>query len=208
MIRNMKTYSQYKQDEHIYNTYFTGVKNGIFVDVGAEDGERFSNTKLFEDMGWLGLCVEPRPIAFNHLKTVRTCLVENCAISDEEGEFDFLCLNEYGKGLSGLVDKYPDQHKARIKRDATFTRDDVIKVKCFTLDNILQKHNIGDIDYLSIDVEGAELNVLKSINWDRQKIKIITAENNYGETDVRDFLAEKGYSYGGKAGIDDVFINN
>lgn len=201
----MKTYSQYGQDKYIYKTFFETVIDGVFVDVGAEDGERFSNTKMFEDVGWTGLCIEPRPQAYENVIKVRNCLAENCAISDEEGEFEFLSINEYGKGLSGLVDKYPPEHIQRIRREVQYTKDNLIKVRCRQLKDVLSEHKIKKINYLSIDVEGAELNVLKSIDWDTCDIEVISTENNYGETTVDNYLKSVGYIKKAKVSIDDIY---
>ena len=64
----MKFYSQYKQDEWLYNNHFKNKKNGTFLEIGADDGIDKSNTKFFEDLGWVGMCIEASPKRFKLLK--------------------------------------------------------------------------------------------------------------------------------------------
>ena len=92
----MKYYSQYGQDAFLYNKIFAyKAGNGIFIDVGAYDGITFSNTYLFEKLGWTGICIEPDPSSFEVLKKTRNCILENCAISDVEREEDFYKLSGF-----------------------------------------------------------------------------------------------------------------
>ena len=70
----MKFYSQYKQDEWLYNNHFKNKKNGTFLEIGADDGIDKSNTKFFEDLGWVGMCIEASPKRFKLLKNNRNCI--------------------------------------------------------------------------------------------------------------------------------------
>ena len=67
----MKYYSQYKQDEFIYNSFFKNKRDGVFLEIGADDGVRFSNCKFFEDhLNWKGIAVEARKEAYEKLKKI------------------------------------------------------------------------------------------------------------------------------------------
>ena len=65
----MKFYSQWGQDKYIYNNFFKNKKDGFFLEIGADDGVRFSNCKFFEDnLNWKGIAIEARQDAYNNLK--------------------------------------------------------------------------------------------------------------------------------------------
>ena len=64
-----------------------------------------------------------------------------------------------------------------------------------------------EFDYMSLDTEGSELKILKSIDFNKFKIKVITSENGEGESPVRDFMKTKGFTFFKRLGIDDVFVN-
>ena len=107
----MKFYSQYNQDKWLYETYFKDKKNGVFLEIGADDGIDKSNTKFFEDtLNWTGMCIEPSPDRFKLLELNRQCVCENVAISNTVGSVEFLDISGWGKGLSGIVDKYDPKH--------------------------------------------------------------------------------------------------
>ena len=63
----MTYYSQYKQDKYVFNKFFSKYLTGTFLEIGADDGIRFSNCKFFEDRGWTGIAIEPRKEAYNKL---------------------------------------------------------------------------------------------------------------------------------------------
>lgn len=118
MTKKLKFYSQYKQDEWLYNNFFKDKENGVFLEIGADDGIDKSNTLFFEEqLGWKGMCIEPSPERFNMLKNNRKCICENYALSDEIKEVDFLDISGWGKGLSGIIEKYDNRHKIRIAEE-------------------------------------------------------------------------------------------
>ena len=64
----MKFYSQFNQDNYVFNKFFKNNQNGFFLDIGEHDGVTGNNTKFFEDLGWSGVCIEPIPSVFEELK--------------------------------------------------------------------------------------------------------------------------------------------
>lgn len=78
-------------------------------------------------------------------------------------------------------------------KSQTIQPHEIIKVDCFRLDRILDKHNIKYADFCSIDTEGTELNVIKSINWDNYLIEYICVEKNNNEQKIMDYLKPYGY---------------
>ena len=205
----MKFYSQYNQDKWLFENYFKDKPNGFFLEIGADDGVRNSNTKFYEELGWNGMCVEPSHARFKELVNNRSCICENVAISDTVGEVEFMDISGWGRGLSGIVDKYDGRHKNRIQQELKHpenTGNQTITVKTDLLSNLLDKHGITEIDFCTIDTEGGELDIIKGIDFDKYGIGIILVENNYKESNVRDFLKEKGYKLVTTLSIDDVYV--
>lgn len=194
-----KFYSQCKQDAYVYDNFFKEKQNGVFVDIGANDGIKYSNTYFFEQqMGWTGICVEPIPEIFTRLKSNRNCICIHGCVSDKAGTQSFLRVRSSVRGtemLSGLIDKYDPRHMERLQREVKRTRGstEVLSVPCYTFNQLLRDHNIHHVDYLSIDTEGGELDILKSIDFTRIAIDVIDVENAYKSPEFQQFLESQGY---------------
>jgi len=182
--------------------------NGVFVDIGAHNGITFSNTAFLEkERGWKGLCVEPCPNNFEELIENRGCKCLNCAISDHEGEEEFTYITGAPNMLSGLsADYHPDQLKRidrELKNDGGVKRHFMVQTR--PLQAIFDELGLLDIDYCSIDTEGSELKIVKSIDFSKTNIKLLTIENNYGDNGVREYLESLGYEMVNE-GYDEVYI--
>ncbi len=201
-------HSQYGQDVFVNEHFFKNKKNGIFVDIGASDGVLLSNTYFFEkSLEWAGICIEPRPDKFAELCKNRSCICVNGCIADQAGEQPFLFLEGYTGDLSGLVATYNQHHINRINNEliARGGSHQLIKMPCYLLMDILKRCAINHIDYLSIDTEGSELSILRSINFNEVTIDIIDVENNYGDTEIAAFLIEQGYDLVAKIDCDEIY---
>jgi FkbM family methyltransferase len=203
----VKFYSQVGQDRFLLENFFRGRRGGVFVDIGAYDGETLSNTAFFErSMGWSGLCVEPLPSAFAKLTQRRKALCENLCVADFEGEADFLESDTASPDemmLSGLPAHFDPRHEARLAERATtrVTR----RVNVTRLSSLLAKHGLFDIDYCSIDTEGAELAILSDFDPERFRIKVFTVENNWDDERIPNLMAAKGYELFAKLEWDNVY---
>lgn len=166
------SYSQEGEDL-ILKRIFDGQKSGMFVDVGAHHPKRFSNTYLFYLQGWRGINIDAMPgsmIAFNKIRPEDINI--ECPISDKEEELIYYIFNEPALNtLSKLEAEKKDGLNGFkiIERKKIFTN---------TLANVLSQNikTHQQIDFLSIDVEGFDLNVLKSNDWDKYKPKVILVE--------------------------------
>jgi FkbM family methyltransferase len=188
--------SQYNQDKFIHENFFPEKKGGVFVEIGAYDGKTFSNTYFFEKkLGWKGLCIEPNPQAFSRLKDARDAICIHGCISENPGTVKFLQLSGYCEMLSGIQNKYDPAHEKRIETELKSHggAKQEIEVPAFTLNDLALEYKIDRIDYLSIDTEGGEWDILNSINFDLLDIDVISIENNYGNFKIREFLGSKGY---------------
>jgi len=203
-------YSQFKQDEIIYNTFFKDKKElGFFLEIGADDGIRFSNCKFFEEtLKWKGIAIEAREAAYDKLVKNRDCICLNNSLSDKEEDADFLELKGYGIGLSGLINKYDPRHIKRINQEIQNVKHEgrrIIKVKTIKLSSILEKYGIVNIDFLSIDTEGSELDILKVLDFDKYNIDVITIEDNYNDPKLMKFFLDRGYEYIKQIECDKIF---
>lgn len=205
----MEYYSQHRQDRYLDEEIFKSKENGVFVDVGAFNGEAFSNTCFFERFrDWTGLCIEPLPEYFEQMKTKRKCQLLNACVSDTEGEQEFWHLTDWCSMLSGLASSYDEAHVKRIHselKDYGGTKS-VTKVKTYLLKNILAQYNLTHIDYISIDTEGSEMQILKSIDFSKVNITCFSVEDNYNDPAFDDFLKQYGYSKINRLGTDNIYL--
>lgn len=188
--------AQCGQDYWIHKKYFRNKPKGIFVDVGANNGIDKSSTYFFEaNMGWSGVCIEPNPSCFSALYQNRSCTILPCAISGFFGISGFHQVTGELSVLSSLTQYCDPRHLDRIHRETQDSHDVLrtISVLQVPLSFILNSLQLTAIDFLKIDVEGAELAVLESIDWSVVKIAIIEIEDNYGDAKTHELLREKGY---------------
>ena len=203
-----KYFSQYRQDEFIDKVVLNKKRIGFFVDIGAHDGINLSNTYFFETKRrFKGLCVEPNPNVFEKLVENRNCNVMNVCIGSDAGTVKFLVLAGYSEMLSGIIDHYHPEHLKRI--DAYIAEyggsKKEIEVTCTTLQNIELLSN-KEIDYMSIDTEGNEVAILKSIDFNRIKVNCFSIENNYNNSDIEDIMTKNGYIRVYRLGDDDIYL--
>ncbi len=208
----MQYFGQYKQDKYL-NKIFKNKSNGVFVDIGAHDGITFSNSYFFEkEKNWKGICVEPIPEIFDKLNKHRNCIKINGCISNKVGSEKFLRVR--GKFvdtemLSGLVEDYDNRHLERIDREIKEYggSKEEIEVTCYDINNILKKNELNQVDFFTIDTEGNELKILKTIDFDQFDFDVFIVENNYRTNEMNNFMTEKGYKRIKKIGHDEVYRN-
>jgi len=190
-----KYYSQVGQDEYMHKNIFPDKKNGVIVDIGANDGKTLSNSLFFvEQLNWQCLCIEPLPRAFTELKKNRpNCICVQGCIAEKEGTDQFLEIRGGCEMLSGLTSKYDPRHVSRIAYEINQNRAsyEVIQVMCYKLDSLLDAYGIDHVDILSVDTEGGEDTIIKSINLDR--IDVICVEDNYGDQELVKYLLERNF---------------
>lgn len=206
----MLYYSQDGQDEFLNTKIFKGKRKGIFIDIGAYDGITFSNTYFLEkNLDWKGICIEPLPSIYKRLSESRTCTCVNACISDFNGVADFMCV-EGIEVLSGLVDGYEKDHLTRVNREVEEKSaiKKIIKVKCLDFNTLVSSHDIAKIDYLSIDVEGNELRILKSIDFKCFNIRMLSVENNGHSNVINQFMFSKGFKFIKKVGADEFYARH
>ncbi len=204
------SYGQDEKDKFLDTCIFKGFKNGYFVDVGAHDGITFNNTYRFEKYyGWSGINIEPIPNVFKTLVQNRPKSHNlNVAISDNELIAKF--IESEADMESGLVESMDPVQLEKIYQRANSKK---FSVKTQLLKNILNEYGIQNINLLSIDVEGAEVGVIKSIDFDEVFIDVIMFESNdYYETtkeknkEILKYLFKKNFFVFRRSG--DIYLMN
>jgi FkbM family methyltransferase len=212
-LDNIMFNSQDNQDKYLETNIFKGYKNGFYVDVGAHDGISFNNTLYFEkNNNWTGINIEPIKKVFDNLVMNRPNNINlNCAVCNNDGETEFLCNTGYTEMLSGIKDNFDIRHLYRIQTEniQMGSTTEIIKVNTKKLETIFDENNVSHINYLSIDVEGAEFEVIKSINFDKVFIDVIGFENNYNDISIPiiEYLDNKGFIFINKTALDIFMIN-
>lgn len=206
--------SQWSQDQYLNTHFFKNNKNGIFIDIGAHDGISGSNTYFFEkNLNWSGICFEPLPNVFDKLTKNRNCICIQSAVYNTNKELDFLKCSGYTEMLSGVIESYDKNHIDRINNENLLfnSTSDIIKVNSAILDDVFKEHKLKIIDYISIDTEGSEFEIISSINFNNIHINIINYEDNYPGTEKSDkvikLLLDNNFVLWHKIGGDNVFYN-
>ncbi|WP_413666206.1 FkbM family methyltransferase [Mucilaginibacter sp. Mucisp86] len=205
-----KYYSQYQQDKFLNEVLFKNKKNGVFVDIGANDGVTISNSYFFEkNLGWAGICFEPLTEAFNKLEENRSSININGCASDKNYLDTFYNVHGYGEMLSGLKSKYDDRHLERINKTLEEYGGHITEteVQCLDINDTLKENNIKNIDFISVDTEGGELNILQAIAFEAFKIKAVVVENNYSTPDIFHFMRSKGYFRVAYLSTDEIYLH-
>jgi len=183
----------------------------FYIDIGANDGLIVSNTAYFDlNLGWGGICIEPHPRAFSELVKNRPNAKKiNICISNEESEVDFCVVNGYAEMLSGIEKCYHPDHKKRVELEIEKHggNKEIIKIVSKPLKQIIKENEVKKVDYLSIDTEGSELEILKSIDYDLVDIRIISTENSSG-SDIKTFLQSKGFVFADLISGDEIYYSN
>lgn len=206
--RRAHFFSQAGQDAFLDEKVFNGKRNGTFVEIGGYDGLTGSNCLFFELMrGWKGLIVEPSPTYHAACAAFRRSTCLKLAVGAEKGTAEFLEITEGMKQMSGLVDSYNPELRSQVEQDPRH-KGEVIEVKVQTLDQILSGNHLRQIDYISLDVEGAEKAVLQSFPFEKYQIAAWTVENNARDREVPELMRQKGFKRIEAIGVDDVYIHD
>ncbi len=206
IIDETQTCAQLHQDIHVLN-YLNNKKNGFYVEIGANDGIKISNTLLLEkDFGWTGILIEPDPSNFKKLVKNRPnsiCVNKACFERKAKG-LEFSIIPDDGGVLSGISECIESKYKSLIT--------DKITVESDTLLNILIDYGAPKvIDFLSVDTEGSELCILRCKGlFKKYKFRMITIEHNFrpDRVIIRNLLVNNGYKYLGQNYHDDLYIHN
>jgi FkbM family methyltransferase len=205
--------SQIGQDKWIIAAT-DGKKNGYFVEFGACDGVYLSNTFVLESSyEWNGILAEPAKIYHEKLKNNRNCNIDfSCIYSESDKEIEFLETPDPVLSIIKGMNPYDYFHSHRENPLLHYPNDaKTYTVKTLTLEDLLKKYNAPKyIDYLSIDTEGSEFEILKNFDFSKYYIKYITVEHNFTLTRelIYDLLFKNGFVKSEiNANHDDWYVN-
>jgi FkbM family methyltransferase len=196
-----------RQRKHLWRRYYAqegediilsrlmDKEKGFFIDIGAHHPFRFSNTYLFYKKGWRGINIDPLPGTTKLFNLVRRRDINiQCGVAKESGTLTYYCFNE--PALNTF-----DKEEAKFKNDLPdYFIQETIDIPVEPLWKILDGLSLPPrIDFMSVDVEGMEMDVLMSNNWDRYRPEFLVVEQlrldvqGIMKTDVYRFLQSADY---------------
>lgn len=196
--RSPRLHAQFGQDRWIIQKVFPGVTNGYFVDVGAGDGIKGSNTKALEELGWTGVAIDPFPTNWGS----RKCKLFKEVVSSKKGE-----VVEFRKaGGAGGIDEFIGKWRDQIETSP------LVKLTTTTIGDILSRADAPSfIHYVSLDVEGAEYEALKGFPFSKYEVGAFTIEHNFEEPkrqQIRELLERNGYRFVKEQVVDDWYLSD
>lgn len=200
--------SQFGEDYGLLRRYFTGVRNGSFLEMGALDGEKYSNSWYFEkQLNWRGVLIEGSPLNFAQIAKKRPDAIRvNAMVCTEARTLHW--VEGKSSATSGAWELMSDAFRRRYHAGIT---DGMVKsfptVECVHLNDILRRYGIRHVDLFSLDVEGAELSVLKAIDFDKFSASVILVEIRAGSPNLKPILTKAGYVQDDNLGPNAVFLH-
>lgn len=210
----LKFYSQIEQDKYYIENVVKYKPNGTFIEIGGYDGIVGSNTYFLEqNLGWKGIVVECNPELVEKCRQNRDCYICDKALyknDNEEVKF-IIPLGEDIIGgkeqLGGIKETIKNESLHAFQR--CYKQSKEITVKTISINTLLEQQKIYEIDYVSLDVEGGELTILQSWDFNKYKIKFITVEHGnvkHYQQDIYKFLTNKGFKLHRHNKWDDEYV--
>ena len=208
-IRNLKFFfnsSQFGEDRKIIKLF---KERGTYLDLGCFHPTRYNNTYLMYKSGWSGINIDLNPTSIELFNVARPKDLNLCAAVSDKKTTKNLYFHHHLSSLNTLS----KNHTVLFKEIFGLKNLKKKKIKTQTLNKLLKKNNVDKIDFFNIDIEGHELEVLKTIDFNYFKIKVICIEIishekniNIREKKILQFLKKKQYKLKYKFGINYVFV--
>jgi FkbM family methyltransferase len=202
--RSADSYRSQNGEDRWLDAHFGARRSGFFVEVGAYDGVHLSNTYHFEQSGWTGVLVEPDPQMADRCRRERPrSRTFQCAAGDRAGEISFY---KVAGGEAYSTTSLSAAHRERLNRMGLAWRE--VRVAVRTLDSILEEAHAPDVDFVSIDVEGGELAVLRGFDIRRWKPAVVLVETNAARRhpEIRRYFVANGYAYRHSIDVNDFYL--
>jgi FkbM family methyltransferase len=191
-VSTVSKYSQYNEEEVLLD-FFGDKTDGFFVDVGAADGVRFSNTRMLAERGWSGICIEPEASQYDQLRELYRGSNVTCfpvAVGTLVGFRKLHAGKADFKQISTLCSRWREK---KIKQHGHCVYEESPQIiYAQVLATLLRDAPAPDtIDFLSIDAEGMDFDVLRSMDWKKYDVRLICTEDN--DSIIRTFLDNVGF---------------
>lgn len=175
---------------------FPAVNDGYFVEIGSWDAELHSNSKALEEIGWNGICIDPFPRNWIN----RQCQLFKEVVYSRKGEV----IKFQAAGVYGGIDQHVERNKTRISQSP------VVELITTTIGDILERaHAPHFVHYVSVDTEGAELEILKAFPFAEYQVGAFTIEHNFEEPkrrQIRELMERHGYRFVKEQIVDDWYV--
>lgn len=206
-MNNYKAYYSQNREDLIIEGFFPDVKNGFYVDVGANHPFYHSVTKLFYDKGWHGINLEPNPMLLKQLQEHRPNDINlMLGIGDVPGKLNLRVYHSRDglEGISTLSQNMKKGYSVNSNPDTKKYSD--IEIDLVTLKQLFNEQKPQHIHFLKVDVEGFEYEVLKGNDWDKYRPEMICIESNHMIRDWRPVLRKAKYQLVFNDGINDYYL--
>ncbi|TGN08016.1 FkbM family methyltransferase [Leptospira ilyithenensis] len=159
-------------EDMILREIFENKSQGFYVDIGAYDPVRFSNTNYFYQLGWSGINIEPSPDAIERFNLKRTRDINlNFGVSGQSGNLDYYSFEE------AALNTFDSERVVFLEKNSPYRSNKKLNIPVLPLAEILSRHCANkQIDFMNIDVEWHELDVLKSNDWNRFRPNVLLVE--------------------------------
>ncbi|PXF41442.1 Protein Star [Gracilariopsis chorda] len=180
-------FSQYGEDYYLYTRHFSKLKRpGVYLDIATNDAISISNTYFLDRcLSWKGICVEANPKYYEKIHRERSCALIPTCVSDRDGVTVEFALSGPG---SGVVSTHRQGDQIQDRATA------VVRKKCVSIESQLKRYGVTEVDYLNLDVEGHELTVLKSFDFSKVNVKVISVEiSSSSKEPIDNLLTQNGF---------------
>ncbi|TSC86768.1 MAG: methyltransferase FkbM [Microgenomates group bacterium Gr01-1014_16] len=197
-------YGQFKTDKYI-SEFFAPNFIGVCIDIGAARPIRNNNTYYFEREGWTVYCIEPNKNYVQLLTTARKNVFNFACGAQNLDEVEFTICTLAGGNQEAVSSLKVDERLLEKHKIYNPTLEK-ISVNLQTLDSFIEEQEIKKIDFVSIDTEGTEIDVLTGFNLQKHKPRLLVIENNFNDPKIENYLNNFGYIKAKRVVINDFYI--
>jgi FkbM family methyltransferase len=187
--------------DYLKSKFFNDHNNGIMVEVGSAGPEFLSQSKPFRDIGWRCICIEPNPEFVKMHRDIGNEIYEYACSYEDKDDVNFEMVTQPINGITyesfssiEVSERLALTGYSNGKKDLSIN---TIKVNVRKLNTILEEVKVSKVDYVIVDVEGWELNVMKGFSTSKYRPKVIVLENAFADTyqEFSDYMLNFGYEF-------------
>jgi FkbM family methyltransferase len=187
--------------DYLKNKFFNQIESGVMVEVGAAGPEFLSQSKPFRDIGWRCICIDPNPEFAKMHRDVGNEIYEYACSYEDKDDVNFEMVTQPIHGITyesfssiEVSEKLASFGYSNGKKDLSIN---IIKVNVRKLDTILEEANVSKVNYVIVDTEGWERNVMEGFTPSKYQPKVIVLENAFADTyqEFNTYMANLGYDF-------------